>query len=114
MSISSSAVLVELNISVWTASKVDREVTNQVNATASAVYDASQTKKNLMAGTHLRKDIEKFASRVRLYHNQNTLPSLTANANNSSPNNNQAAIASNSSANTSLLMRSPLLLIRKI
>jgi hypothetical protein len=74
MSIAASAVLVELNISVWTASKVDREVTNQVNATASAVYDASQTKKNLMAGTHLRKDIEKFASRVRLYHNQNTLP----------------------------------------
>lgn len=74
MSIASSAVLVELNISVWTASKVDREVTDQVNATASAVHDASQTKKNLLAGTNLRKDIEKFASRVRLYHNQHTLP----------------------------------------
>lgn len=74
MSISASAVLVELNISVWPASKIDREITNQVNASASAHKDASQTKKNLFAGTSLRKDIEKFAARVRLYHNQHTLP----------------------------------------
>jgi hypothetical protein len=74
MSISSSAVLVELNISVWPASKIDREVTSQVNANASAHKDASQTKKNLFAGTSLRADIEKFAARVRLYNNQHTLP----------------------------------------
>lgn len=74
MSISASAVLVELNISVWPASKIDREVTDKVNADASAVAGASQTKKNLFAGTSLRKDIEKFAARVRLYHNQHTLP----------------------------------------
>lgn len=74
MSISASAVLVELNISVWPASKVDREVTDQVNTSAGAVRDAAQTKKNLFAGTSLRKDIEKFAARVRLYHNQRTLP----------------------------------------
>jgi len=74
MSISSSAVLVELNISVWPASKVDREITEAVNTNASAVRDASQTKKNLFAGTSMRKDIDKFAARVRLYHNQHTLP----------------------------------------
>ena len=74
MSISSSAVLVELNISVWPASKIDREMTDQVNTNALASRDASQTKKNLFAGTSLRKDIEKFAARVRLYHNQHTLP----------------------------------------
>jgi hypothetical protein len=74
MSISASAVLVELNISVWPASKIDREVTSQVNANASAHKDASQTKKNLFAGTSLRADIEKFAARVRLYNNQHTLP----------------------------------------
>jgi hypothetical protein len=74
MSISSSAVLVELNISVWPAAKIDREITNKVNTDAGAVHGASQTKKNLFAGTSLRADIEKFAARVRLYHNQNTLP----------------------------------------
>jgi hypothetical protein len=74
MSISASAVLVELNLSVWPAAKIDRELTNQVNTNASAHKDASQTKKNLFAGTSLRADIEKFAARVRLYHNQHTLP----------------------------------------
>lgn len=74
MSIASSAVLVELNISVWPANKVDREMTDTVNANASAVRDASQTRKNLFAGTTLRKDIEKLAARIRLYHNQHTLP----------------------------------------
>ena len=74
MSISASAVLVELNISVWPASKIDKEVTEFTNRNASAVADASQTKKNLFAGTSLRKDIEKFAARVRLYHYQHTLP----------------------------------------
>jgi hypothetical protein len=74
MSISSSALLVELNISVWPASKLDREVTDKVNNDASAVRGASQTKKNLFAGTSLRKDISDFAARVRLYHNKHTLP----------------------------------------
>ncbi len=74
MSISASAVLVELNISVWPATKVDREVTEQVNTDAGAVRDAAQTKKNLFAGTSLRKDIEKLAARIRQYHLQHTLP----------------------------------------
>ena len=74
MSIASSAVLVELNISVWPASKVDKEITEQVNNDAGAVHGAAQTKKNLFAGTSMRKDIEKFAARARLYHHQHTLP----------------------------------------
>jgi len=49
MSISASAVLVELNISVWPASKIDREITDKVNSDAGAVRGASQTKKNLFA-----------------------------------------------------------------
>jgi hypothetical protein len=65
---------VELNISVWPASKIDREITNKVNSDAGAVHGASQTKKNLFAGTSLRKDISDFAARVRLYHNKHTLP----------------------------------------
>jgi hypothetical protein len=74
MSISASALLVELNISVWPASKIDREITDKVNSDAGAVRGASQTKKNLFAGTSLRKDIADFAARVRLYHNKHTLP----------------------------------------
>jgi hypothetical protein len=74
MSISTSAVLVELNISVWPASKLDRDATTQVNTDASAVVDAARVHKNLLAGTNLRKEIENFAAKVRLYHNQRTLP----------------------------------------
>ena len=74
MSISSSALCVELNISVWPATKVDKDITESVNANASAVRDASQTKKNLFAGTGARKEIEKFAARARKYHNEHTLP----------------------------------------
>jgi hypothetical protein len=53
---------------------LDREVTDKVNSDAGAVRGASQTKKNLFAGTSLRKDISDFAARVRLYHNRHTLP----------------------------------------
>lgn len=74
MSISASALLVELNISVWPAAKIDREATEKVNTDAGAVQDASQTRKNLFAGTSLRKEIDNFAARVRLYHNRHTLP----------------------------------------
>ena len=74
MSISASAVLVELNLSVWPASKLDRDTTAQVNTDASAVVDAARVHKNLFAGTSLRKEIENFAAKVRLYHNQRTLP----------------------------------------
>ena len=74
MSIEASAVLVDLNISVWPGSIIDKEVTEMVNNSANAVTGAAQTKKNLFAGTSKRKDIEKFAARVRLYHNLHTMP----------------------------------------
>jgi hypothetical protein len=74
MSISSSAVLASLNISVWPASKLDREVTDQVNANANANINAGKFMKDLFAGTSLRKDIEKFAAGVRVKHLRYTLP----------------------------------------
>ncbi|NBW13678.1 MAG: hypothetical protein EBR82_37335 [Caulobacteraceae bacterium] len=74
MSISASAVLVELNISVWPATIKDEKISEQVTNAASAVADAGQFRKNLFAGTSLRKDIEKHAARARLYNNMRTLP----------------------------------------
>lgn len=74
MSISSSAVLASLNISVWPASKLDREVTDQVNTSANANANAGKFMKDLFAGTSLRKDIEKFAAACRVKHLRYTLP----------------------------------------
>lgn len=74
MSISSSAVLVSLNISVWPASKLDREVTDKVITDANANANAGRFMKDLFAGTSLRKDIEKFAAHCRVRHLKFTLP----------------------------------------
>lgn len=73
MSISSSAVLTELNISVWTANKLDKGATEAVLASNNATTGSAQVRKNLMAGTNKRKLIADYAARVRLYHNQSTL-----------------------------------------
>ena len=74
MSISSSAMLVELNISVWTAAKLDKNATKAVISNNSAGSDSGSFRKNLLAGTTLRKDISDFAATTRTYHNRVTLP----------------------------------------
>lgn len=74
MSISSSAVLVSLNISCWPATKLDRQVTENVTTNANANPNAGKFMKNLFAGTSLRKDIEKKAAACRAMHAKLTLP----------------------------------------
>lgn len=74
MGISASAVLVELNISVWTANKLDRGATGEVTISKKAASNAAQVRKNLMAGTSLRKDIADYATGCRSYHSTHTLP----------------------------------------
>ena len=75
MSITSSAVLVELNISVWTANKLDKGATDKVLlANGATVADAAQVRKNLMAGTNARKAIADYAAGCRLWHNTRTMP----------------------------------------
>jgi len=74
MGISSSAVLVELNVSVWGASKADRDATDDVNVRNNATADAAKVYKNLTAGTSLRKDISDYAAKIRQFHNRQTLP----------------------------------------
>ena len=74
MSISNSAMLVEMNISVWTGQKVDRGATTKVTDDARASSDAGLFRKNLMAGTTLRKEIADYAALCRTWHNGRTLP----------------------------------------
>lgn len=74
MSISSSAMLVEMNISVWTAAITDHNATAKTTTDAKATADAGQFKKNLMAGTTVRKDIADYAALCRTWHNGRTLP----------------------------------------
>ena len=74
MSIASSALLAELNLSVWTAAKLDKNATKAVIADNNAGSQSGAFRKNLLAGTSLRKDISDFAAATRLYHNKRTLP----------------------------------------
>lgn len=74
MPIASSAILVSLNISVWPATKLDRQVTDKVTTDANADYKAGKFMKDLFAGTNLRKDIEKYAAHCRVRHLKFTVP----------------------------------------
>ena len=74
MSISHAAMLVELNISVWTANKIDKDASRKVADDNRASADAGHFRKNLMAGSHLRKEIADYAAGCRLWHNTRTMP----------------------------------------
>lgn len=74
MTISTHSMLVEMNISVWGAQKVDRRTSDKVTADAKATADAGLFRKNLMAGTSARKEIADYAAQCRTWHNGRTLP----------------------------------------
>lgn len=74
MSISNAAMLVDLNLSVWTANKLDKDATKQVTANNNASTDAGYFRKNLMAGTTKRKAIADYAATCRTWHNNKTMP----------------------------------------
>lgn len=74
MTIASASMLVELNISCWTGQRIDKTVTRQVAHDNFATSDAGQFRKNLMAGTSLRKELADYAASCRLRHNQLTMP----------------------------------------
>lgn len=74
MTISTHSMLVEMNISVWTAQKIDRKTSDKVTSDANATADAGLFRKNLMAGTSARKEIADYAALCRTWHNGRTLP----------------------------------------
>jgi hypothetical protein len=73
-SISSSAMLVELSISTWTARKLDRTATATVNKQNNADPDVARVNKNLLSGVDQLAAITKYASAVRNWMYAQTLP----------------------------------------
>ena len=73
-SISSSAVLVDLNISVWTGRKMDKKISAEIDADHSTQVRAGNYHKALMAGAQELEAISKYASQMRQWHSQKTLP----------------------------------------
>tara|TARA_R110002110_G_scaffold258691_1_gene474492 strand:+ start:461 stop:1324 length:864 start_codon:yes stop_codon:yes gene_type:complete len=72
--IANSAVLVRLNISVWGASKRNKDLENEVARGKNADPKAMRMYDNLMVGSTGHKDVQKHAANVRLWHTNMTLP----------------------------------------
>jgi hypothetical protein len=73
-SLSSSAMLVSLSISLWTARKLDRKVSNDVDISNSTMTKAGNYHKNLLAGDDSLAAIQKLAGLIRTYHLGMTSP----------------------------------------
>jgi len=74
ISIASSAMLVELSISSWTARKLDKKVSTEVDVGKGTKTRAGNYNKNLLAGTGFLDTITKYAANARAWHLSQTLP----------------------------------------
>jgi hypothetical protein len=74
LNIDTSALLVEANISVWTARKLDRTVTDEVNVDKKASKHAARVNKNLLADRPELESIQKHVNAARTYIYTHTLP----------------------------------------
>jgi hypothetical protein len=73
-SISSSAVLVDLNVAIWTARKNDKRVSEEIDEAKGTKARAGNFHKHLFAGNNQLMEMQKFVTQVRTYHYNNTLP----------------------------------------
>lgn len=72
--INNCAVLVELNIGVWTARKMDKKVSAEVDNANNTTTRAGNYHKNLMAGTAALDKVNNLAAGLRNWHYSQTLP----------------------------------------
>jgi len=72
--IQNSAVLVDLHISVWTGRKMDKRVSEQVDAANNTTTRAGNYHKRLLAGTAALDKLHSTVGAIRLWHYNNTLP----------------------------------------
>tara|TARA_R110000803_G_scaffold48541_3_gene100907 strand:+ start:3678 stop:4520 length:843 start_codon:yes stop_codon:yes gene_type:complete len=73
-SIKSSAVLVELNISVWSARKLDKNVSKEIDINKHTMTKAGNYNKHLLAGASELERIQKLSGEIREWHTRQTLP----------------------------------------
>ena len=74
INIASSAMLVELSIRSWTARKLDKRVSSEVDTAKGTKTRVVNANKNLLAGTGVLDTIIKYAANARAWHNAQTLP----------------------------------------
>ena len=72
--LSSSAMLVELNISQWAGNKQDKSASKKVTADNNAKVGVARVNKSLLAGCATLETIKKLTTEVRGFHAKQTLP----------------------------------------
>jgi len=72
--IQNSSMLVDLNISMWTGRKQDKQVSEEIDAAKSTKTKAGNYHKKLLAGTARLEDIHKLVTGIRIWHYAQTLP----------------------------------------
>ena len=73
-SLSSSAMLVEVSISLWTGRRMDKKTANDIDVSSGAKTKVMSAYKNLLAGDDSLSAIQKLAGVVRTYHTNITSP----------------------------------------
>ena len=73
-SIASSAVLIDLNISVWTARKLDKNVSKEIDINKNTTIKAGNYNKHILAGSDQLDKITKLSGEIREWHGRQTLP----------------------------------------
>jgi len=74
MKLSDRALLVQLNISTWSANKLDKEISAETSAIKGAISNSVRTHKSLLPMCDLLDDIKKKATLIRQQFYGNTLP----------------------------------------
>lgn len=64
VSLSTSAVLVSIDVSIWSATKQDRLISSEVTSSKKAVDSAGKFTKNLLAGNQQHKDIHNYRQTI--------------------------------------------------
>lgn len=74
MSIQNSAVLAEVSISVWTGRKMDKKVSDEIDAVKNTKTRGGNYHKHLLAGTQKLDELQKLVGMIRVWHYEQTLP----------------------------------------
>ena len=74
ISIATSAMMVELNISCWTARKLDKNVSKDIDAVKNTKVRAGNYHKHLLAGNPHHEAVVKYAASSRLWNIKQTMP----------------------------------------
>lgn len=74
MSLANNSMLVNVSISVWSGRKLDKQVSEEVDAAKNTTTRAGNYNKNLFAGVTELDDVRTIAGKIRNWHNAQTLP----------------------------------------